>query len=100
MNEDALERRQPWWTAVVTVPNVIAAGMMLAAVVSWQRTTEARNEMQDMRLQTIEQAQKEAAATYMRADLADQRLRAIEFQVSELKGDIARGFADIKRAVK
>lgn len=67
-----------WLKSQLTAPNIIGLVMLIVSMVSWQRATEARNEMQDYRIKALEERQNSSEAIYMRRDISDQRLTGIE----------------------
>lgn len=78
MTEDTADRRQSWIKGALSLPNIIAAAAIFGAVVSWQRSQEARNEMQDYQIAELRKRVETAEGGYVRRDLYDMRLSNID----------------------
>jgi hypothetical protein len=90
------EERKGWFKEQVTFGNIVVIVMFIGAIVSWQRTTETTNQVQDIRLSSIEKEQERASVTYQRRDMTDQQLATITQQLVTLTAKID----NITRAVR
>lgn len=94
--EDVTATKAPttsgWLRSQLTAPNIVGLVMLIVSMVSWHRSHEARNEMQDYRIKTLEDRVAQGESLYVRSDLYDLRFSNIEAKLEALdkKLDVVR----------
>lgn len=83
-DQAAAERRQPWWKGQLSLPNIIAVGVLVISLVTWQNAKDWTDKRQDDDIRTIKEQAKEDRAVYARQDLLREQLTTITDQLKKL----------------
>ena len=90
-----------WLRSQFTIQNVVLLVLLLMSLTGWVRTRESTDEALLVRLAVAEHVQvemrQEVASTYVRRDVLEERLKAVESSLREIKealrllGPVQRG---------
>jgi hypothetical protein len=82
--DDQPSPAQNWLKSNLTVTNVTIAVTFIVSIVSLQRANDAKNEMQDYRIQAVERQANQSMDTFARRDIIDQSLLSIKEKLETL----------------
>lgn len=87
-----------WMKEQVTVGNLLVIGAFVFALGTIQTRAEMKDAQHDAAIAALEDRLR--GGEFMRADVAEQRFRAIQDSIVSLKDSIERGFARLERVVR
>lgn len=85
-----------WLKGQLSLPNILALAGVLFAGVSWQKATDARNEIQDLKIAAIERRMEASDGTFVRQDNLRLELRGIADKLESVEKKVD----NINRAVR